>query len=592
MSVSTAMYSAITGLSAMGTAMSVIGNNIANVNTIGFKSGRANFMDLLSQATSTASGRDQIGRGVQLGSVSEIFSQGSFQNSAQDTDIAIGGEGFFQVKNPMTPETYYTRAGNFSFDSEGRLVNPAGYILQGWLLDNQGNRVGTPDDITVASFNAPPAPSTHAQYVLNLDASSESRTNGVPLSDVWVGSDDTPLDGTAYVYQTSLRIYDDLGNGHDLSIYFDPDDAQENVWDYIVCCDPEVDQRVDGGGDAFAGSAYAGLLLRGTITFDPNSTADRTGGSIAETATAITAEQITDVTPATLGTAVPASSGGVSLVNYNIGGTYTGSGSGNYTFTVATGGDIATDVITLDWTSPSGATGTINVPTGGTATVDGIQIGFTSGGGTDVLAAGDTFSVAVTPQTATWSTTTPNANGYFTVDASFLVDPISGNPISQNIELDLGAKNPGGVGVWVSDNLATTQYAASSTTVFQNQDGYASGYLQSVSIDADGVLTGSYTNGQNQAMYQICLAQFRNQWGLEKMGRNLYMETRQSGQAAINPPGAGGTGTIAPNSLEQSNVDLAEEFVDMIIQQRGFQANSKIITTTDSMLADLIQMKR
>src|SRR3989339_242772 len=120
MGVTTAMYAAITGLDTMGTAMSVISNNIANMNTVGFKASRANFQDLLCQNTHTGSGSGQIGRGVQLGAVTQIFSQGSFKNSTQDTDIAITGEGFFQVVDQLTGETFYTRAGNFIFDNDGR----------------------------------------------------------------------------------------------------------------------------------------------------------------------------------------------------------------------------------------------------------------------------------------------------------------------------------------------------------------------------------------------------------------------------------------------------------------------------------------
>jgi flagellar hook protein FlgE len=161
-----------------------------------------------------------------------------------------------------------------------------------------------------------------------------------------------------------------------------------------------------------------------------------------------------------------------------------------------------------------------------------------------------------------------------------------------NVDMDFGAKNPSGVGDWQLNNPSSTQYAAPSTTLFQTQDGYASGYLQRVTIDPDGTLTGTYSNGVNMDRYQIGLAIFRNQWGLEKKGDNLYSENRDSGLPTINTPGTGGAGTLSPNSLEQSNVDLAEEFVDMIVQQRGFQANSKVITTTDTMLAELINLKR
>jgi flagellar hook protein FlgE len=138
----------------------------------------------------------------------------------------------------------------------------------------------------------------------------------------------------------------------------------------------------------------------------------------------------------------------------------------------------------------------------------------------------------------------------------------------------------------------TTQYPISSTTNYQTQDGYPPGVLQSVSVSAEGILSGTYSNGQILDLYQITLANFNNANGLYKEGSNLYSETLASGVAYTNSPGEGGLGKISANSLEQSNVDLATEFVKMIIAQRGFQANSKVITTTDEILQELMTLKR
>lgn len=146
-------------------------------------------------------------------------------------------------------------------------------------------------------------------------------------------------------------------------------------------------------------------------------------------------------------------------------------------------------------------------------------------------------------------------------------------------------------GLTSGTNLST-QYAASSSTIFQTQDGYASGFLQTIATDADGVVSGTYSNGQVLYLARVALANFTNVTGLSREGGNLFSETRQSGQPVTGTPGSGGLGSISPNSLEQSNVDLSTEFVNMIIQQRGFQANSRIITTTDDMLSELINLKR
>jgi flagellar hook protein FlgE len=153
----------------------------------------------------------------------------------------------------------------------------------------------------------------------------------------------------------------------------------------------------------------------------------------------------------------------------------------------------------------------------------------------------------------------------------------------QEVDIDFGFN---------SGTNVTTQFSSSSSTIYQTQDGYGSGYLQDVAVDPDGKITGNYSNGQVLYLAQVALANFTNPWGLSREGGNNYAATNASGIAVTAEPGTSGTGRISPNSLEQSNVDLSTEFVAMIIQQRGFQANSKVITTTDSMLAELINLKR
>ncbi|HPX19044.1 MAG TPA: flagellar hook-basal body complex protein, partial [Deltaproteobacteria bacterium] len=145
---------------------------------------------------------------------------------------------------------------------------------------------------------------------------------------------------------------------------------------------------------------------------------------------------------------------------------------------------------------------------------------------------------------------------------------------------------------WEPQALTSTQYADASTTVYQTQDGYGTGFLENISVDTDGVMVGHYSNGQILYLYRVGLAKFNNDQALNKVGGNLWAATRASGDAITGHPGENGLGRIAPNSLEQSNVDIASEFVKMITTQRGFQANSRIITTTDDMLQELINLKR
>jgi flagellar hook protein FlgE len=178
-----------------------------------------------------------------------------------------------------------------------------------------------------------------------------------------------------------------------------------------------------------------------------------------------------------------------------------------------------------------------------------------------------------------------NAEGYLEFTADFL----GGTSTAQDIAFNIGTRWDGTA--FVNSSLSSTQYASSSTTVYQSSDGYGAGDLQGVDVDVEGLITGVYSNGQVLPLYQIALAKFQSLQGLYKEGGSLYRETRQSGAAITGQPGMNGLGDIAPNSLEQSNVDIASEFVKMITTQRGFQANSKIITVTDQMLAELINIK-
>lgn len=164
-----------------------------------------------------------------------------------------------------------------------------------------------------------------------------------------------------------------------------------------------------------------------------------------------------------------------------------------------------------------------------------------------------------------------------------------GAAAGQAIKFDFGTSitTDGGAGL-----DGTTQFGATSATIFQSQDGYSSGSLRNITITQDGFITGIFTNGQTRAVGQVALAKFLAPTEVKKMGKNLYSESSGSGQPIISIPGTSGTGVVLSNTLELSNVDLAEEFVKMIISQRGFQANSKMVTTSDELMQELINLKR
>ncbi|WP_300668947.1 flagellar hook protein FlgE [Desulfoluna sp.] len=606
MSLTSSLFSGVSGLSAMGNAMTVVGDNIANVNTIGFKSSRVTFQDVLSQTVSTNSGSAQVGRGTAVGEIASQFVQGSFESTESPTDLAIGGEGFFIVRHPKNEaEQFYTRAGEFRFDKDGNFTTPGGYITQGWEVrrnDATGDveDVGSVKDIQLESFTSPPEKTNKISVITNLDARGKDNTVGVgiPLATAWDGRPGAGINisDIAFEYQTTVKAFDALGSTHDLTVYFDK--ASENgSYEYIVTCNPEEDMRGIFNSEEDKGR---GLLGRGKLNFTSdgllaNQTFERFVGNSGGNLTVANSSWASG-TPTASGdwTGDPAVlAGGPPATE-------------TYTFTVAPPATAATgslvvgkNPVVLNWTAAgSGKTGTITVPgdfRNGNSVEgpDGIMLSLAEG--TDV-ASGGTFDVVITAgdpnvmdNANSWADMSGDfKNQHYTVAADFLGG--TNQKTEMDIELDMGIAYDGSN--WAPAGLSSTQFASASTTVFQSASGYGAGSLQNISVDVDGIITGQYSNGQVTPLYRVALGKFQNMQGLFKEGGNLFSETRLSGSVITNRPGTNGLGSLAPNSLEQSNVDMASEFVKMITNQRAYQANSKIVTTVDTMLGDTISMKR
>jgi len=414
------LFAGISGLSANSTAMTVIGDNIANVNTTAFKSDKFSFANVLSQSMGTST-TDGIGRGVQFNGVSPSWSQGSIENSSNATDMAINGKGFFMVED-NSGSAFYTRAGEFTFDREGYLVNPDGLYVQGYGVSSVAAdgtiTLGSIENINVpAESTAPPQATTSFKLDINLDA-------GAAVNDT---------------FASTQTVYDSLGNAIPLTLTFTKTAANEWMADVSV--------------------------PTGTVTTLP---------------------------------------GDINISNA----TLSFDGNGNLT----TGTDPSITLTNL---------------VSGAADISG------------------------------------------------------GNAINWDLFDSAGATNGD-----------LTQYAAASTYNFNIQDGYAAGNLRGVSVDESGYVFGAYSNGQLTPLYQVVLADFPSYYGLSKLGHNLYAESPASGQAMPGVALSGSLGSISPSAIEMSNVDLAQEFVKMITTQRAFQANSRVITTSDEILQELISLKR
>ena len=256
MGITSALYSGVSGLNTNSQAMSVIGNNLANTNTVGFKGSRTVFSDLLSSTVFGSGGASQVGRGVGMSKVDMIFSQGTFESTESDTDMAIEGEGFFMLQEIGNNTTFYSRAGAFRFDEEGFLVNPEGFQVLGKGYDAAGElAAGDPAPIKVDGVGLIPARVTDTLTInSNLDAS----TVAIPAATLF-----DPAISTTYDYAASAQTYDTLGNPHLVTTYFRKDAVAANTWNWYWSAEDAL--------GAPLGSA-AGSAPAGTITFNPDGT--------------------------------------------------------------------------------------------------------------------------------------------------------------------------------------------------------------------------------------------------------------------------------------------------------------------------------
>jgi flagellar hook protein FlgE len=425
------MYSGVSGLRAEGEALGVVGDNIANVNTVGFKAQRAVFQDVLGHSILAGTSSALPGSGVRMGDVQQLFTQGNLTNTGVSTDVALNGDGFLVVGGTVDGITgnFYTRAGQLTIDNDGFLVNQQGLNVQGYLANADGTLQASISDLAVPTASLSPFATTEIEVTANLDPRDDIRTFDILNPD------------TTSNFSTSITVFDSLGTARTLDVYFN--NAGGNLYNYTVVAD---------------------------------------GAELA-------------------------------------------------------GGTPGTDTIV--------GTGSLQFNTDGaldTATTPALALNFAGGA-------------------------TPN----------------------QEIALNFGddITNDGATGLG-----GTTQFASDSAVSSQAQDGFASGEFSGLAIDGTGLVQGLYTNGQKIAIGQLAVAKFRSNDGLGRAGQNLWIETRESGTAALGAAGAGGRASVSSGALESSNVDLGEEFVGLIQHQRSFSANSKTITTADEMLQELINIKR
>ncbi len=467
------LFAGVSGLRNHQFRMDVIGNNISNVNTVGFKAGRVAFKEGFAQLLQGASRPPgdqggvnpiQIGFGSQIGSVDQLFTQGNVETTGVTTDLAIQGDAFFVVRQGT--QTFYTRSGNFQLDAEGRMVSPTnGFIVQGRMAQD-GVFNDTITDIALPFGQKVAARATSSVTVAgNLNSSADNFNaadpdGAGPLAGGF-GPDTRGVAANAGTFTNgTIGMFDALGNKVDVKMWMWK--TASNQWDWQMD-ESTLPTGYALGADTPGAPIGAGGSVLGRFTFDPTT--------------------------------------GLLTQSTIIGGGAAGTGVASPTLTI---------------TGPGGAT--------------------------------------------------------------------------MSVTMNLGAE---AAGTAVAGTLGgLTQFAGTGTAVLRDQNGYTAGQLQSFSIDRGGVISGAFTNGVNQTLGQIVLSDFNNPAGLLRTGDNMYSVSGNSGGAVLGYADEGSQSFMTSGALEMSNVDLAQEFTNLIVAQRGFQANSRTITTSDSMLEELVNLKR
>ncbi len=477
MSISSAMLAGVTGLVSNSSALAAISDNIANANTVGYKKVGVDFASLVNTGSATA----YAAGGVSTETRNFVTQQGTLQSSANVTDLAISGQGFFVTTNKSVGVTngdprYFTRAGSFAVDQNGYLKNSAGLYLQGWAADVNGNVTTDSANLTsltpinILSVANTAQKTTTGSIQANID-SDQAINAGIATYDPTTVTTSmaeyaatSSLNGIKPDFSVTVPVSDSKGGQRNLVVDFLKSNVP-NQWFAEIRADPPTDVENDS-------SLAPGLISYGVVAFKPDGSLDTANTTLGGLDTSTT-------TPPTVGISLQAS------------------------------GTVA---------PPATPVGVANVQW---ATALGVQ--------------------------------------------------------NQDINLNL-------------DGIS--QFSAVSSVSAVSTNGTAFGGMSGLSIDNKGFVTAVYDNGTTRKIAQVAVATFPNANGLKSVNGDAYQVSIGSGSFTLKTAGSAGAGNISPSSLEASTVDLSSEFTGLITTQRAYSASSKIITTADQMLQELLSIKQ
>lgn len=538
MSLVKSLNAGVSGLNAFQAKMDVIGNNIANVDTAGFKSSSITFAEMMNQnlgregaGESAPQLSNQVGLGVRVSSISRNFAQGSMQNTGRTTDLALSGEGFFVMN--AGGENLLSRAGNFVFNSDGFLVDQSGNNVMGYIADRSGNIIsgGSPDSVRIDFENPlPPKQTDLVTLAGNLNANTSKSKVLQAQSGFTVAGE--PADGNTLINDISQTLTN-LVDGDQINFDVILNDGTTTTITHTFTTGDTLEDMIASFNTGLPAGEGEMVLVDGALTLRSeklgNSQLDITGvnvtgtGSINVTSFGIIQEGQTN--SQTMSTTVFDNLGRAhSLI---------------LEFSQVANNEWQYNAKFLDGE-------TISAGQSGSVTFD--ELG--------QMTSGDIFTLTFEP---------------------------GGGAGTTSFDVSLGDKNTG---------TTFSQYSGQNTAKVTSQDGYRSGLLVDVAIDGDGQVQGIYDNGNSAVLAQIAIAKVQNQNGLEMIGSGLFRATSAAGETFIDTAGNLAGTSINSGSLEGSNVDLAREFTNMITSQRAYQSNARVITTSDEMLTEAVNLKR
>ncbi|MCK5284378.1 MAG: flagellar hook-basal body complex protein [Alphaproteobacteria bacterium] len=576
------LFTGVSGLFSQSQNTAIIANNIANVSTTGFKRSEASFQSLVtteSRLSTYSPGTVSVNR------IQRVTQQGSIQQTSSGTDSAISGNGMFPIKRSTDSgqEFLYTRAGQFSEDSQGLMRNAAGFILYAWPINANGDLPANQGDLVslvptdVAFLGGLTRPTSNAELAINLDADT--------IDETFTSLPTAPAD-----FSRGLTVYDSLGSSQTITLQYTKTYGPAATSSSVITSNAATtDLTTDLGlldGDQFTISVDGGAVR----TFEINDVAGNPTSGGEDIAVVTIGDIISDINNNVAGASAFLGNNGELVVQRD---DFTGGAAQTITLaevglgTAISGLGLTAGVYTSDDLAGGGSPYNNGAP--------GDSPPYSQGDfPTPQNLPGDLLYnkrgwwklEIIHPDGSSVTNGLLNFNGDGTINA---LQDTDGNIDVALSSIDWGnGSEPQNLDV---DIERFSQFSGNFDVIFSDQNGAELGLRTGIEITRDGIVVARFSNGASADLYKVPLITFANANGLTEVSGTAYTESEESGEENLRAAGTGGAGFVEPSTLEASNVDLADEFAKLIVAQRAFGASTRVISTVDQMTEELLRLR-